>query len=99
MVGVYSATQPVVTIFVSQVVVSLTPPPHFNLTGVNAADLGALAIVAGVTLVVYKAGGPAGETHEACLDQNDSCGATSAAEQRLLGTPATDVNSIRDELI
>ena len=53
MVGIYCAVQPIVTIVLGEVVIALSAPPHFGLSGANWADFGALAIFAGLALVVF----------------------------------------------
>lgn len=51
--GIYCAVQPIVTIILGEVVIALSAPPHFGLSGANWADFGALSIFAGLALVVF----------------------------------------------
>lgn len=55
MVGVYFAAQPVAAILAAAAVIAATEPPHRGLRGPGFGDLGALAIFAGVSMLIYDA--------------------------------------------
>lgn len=52
-VGIYGSLQPIVTILASEIIIVYTPPPHYGLRGLSLSDVGALAILAGLALVVW----------------------------------------------
>lgn len=51
-VGIYGSIQPLVAIGASELIILFSEPPHFGLHGVRWADMGVLAIIGGLWLVV-----------------------------------------------
>jgi len=52
LLGAYTVVQPVATVVCSQVVIAATAPPHYGLVALGYGDFGAIAIFAGLFLVV-----------------------------------------------
>lgn len=103
-VGIYGAVQPIVTVAASELLILTTAPPHYHLSGATWSDLGALAIFAGLLLVVgdagrVRAGEPmvpdnagTGSDHRLATgdDEGASFGQHVDMEQRLLGQDARE---------
>lgn len=51
--GIYTVVQPVVTVIVSSIVITLSSAPHWQLKGLGISDLGAIGIVVGLLIVIY----------------------------------------------
>lgn len=51
-VGIYGSIQPLVAIAASEAIILLSDPPHYGLRGVSWADMGVIAILGGLWLVV-----------------------------------------------
>eukprot|EP00298_Acanthocystis_sp_HF-20_P026479 c4203_g1_i1.p1 GENE.c4203_g1_i1~~c4203_g1_i1.p1 ORF type:complete len:359 (+),score=107.34 c4203_g1_i1:40-1116(+) len=52
-VSAYTVLQPVVTTFVTYMIILVTEPPHYNLKGPNYGDFGVLAIFLGLSMVIH----------------------------------------------
>ena len=53
LLGIYTVTQPVVTVMTASAVIAVSNPPHWGLKGLKLSDLGAIGVVIGLCIVVY----------------------------------------------
>lgn len=51
--GIYTVIQPIVSVIASTIIIALSSVPHWDLKGLSVADVGAVAIIAGLALVIY----------------------------------------------
>ena len=52
-IGIYTVVQPIVAVIASTFIIALSSAPHWNLKGLSEADIGAVAIVMGLVIVLY----------------------------------------------
>ena len=54
LVSAYRAVQPIAALLIAYIVIACTKPPHAGLVGADLGDLGGLAVVAGLVIIVHE---------------------------------------------
>ena len=69
-IGIYTVVQPIVAVIASTFIIALSSAPHWDLRGLSEADIGAVAIVIGLSIVLYD------NRRSQTTNKEDSCSET-----------------------
>ena len=69
-IGIYTVVQPIVAVIASTFIIALSSAPHWDLRGLSEADIGAVAIVIGLSIVLYD------NRRSQTANKEDSCSET-----------------------